>query len=157
MFTPEGFQEFENVLAALNGLTPEVAGQYASLIGDTPEMDESELVLVRAESGEILARLILPEENDQFLRCVESAQGWEYQVGIVTWQDPSTPGVEWRTARRWKTRPHIARLASARRAALADRRFFIPCSLCGELNNRGHMHSATECQACAEQYRNVVH
>lgn len=57
MFTPEGLDDFAKSLARLNNLPLETAGLYAALIGDTPEIVEDGLVVVRGDSGEILARV----------------------------------------------------------------------------------------------------
>ena len=64
MLTPEGLEEFAKDLARLNNLPLETAGQYAALIGDTPELDAKGSVVVRTDTGEILARVRIPEESD---------------------------------------------------------------------------------------------
>lgn len=57
MLTPEGLEEFAKDLARLNNLPLEIAGHYAALIGDTPELDGEGLVVVRTDTHEILARV----------------------------------------------------------------------------------------------------
>ncbi len=42
----------------------ETAGHYAALIGDTPEWDGEELVVVRTDTDEILARVRIPDDSD---------------------------------------------------------------------------------------------
>ena len=160
MFTPEGLDNFAKSLARLNNLSLETAGHYTALIGDTPEIDENGLVVVSTDSGEILARVKMPEESDdfdEFFQCVETAQGWEYQVGVVGWSHPSTPILQWKAFRHWQTQPDAASIAEARDSALADSRFFRTCSRCGELNNAGHMHDKEICQACAVLHLGVVY
>lgn len=160
MFAPEGLDNFVESLARLNNLSLETAGHYAALIGDTPEIDENGLVVVSTDSGEILARVKMPEESDdfdEFFQCVETAQGWEYQVGVVGWPHPSTPILQWKALRHWQTQPDAASIAEARDSALADPRFFRTCSRCGELNNVGHMHDKEICQACAVLHLGVVY
>ncbi len=61
MFTSEGLEEFAKDLACVNNLPIEKARHYAALIGDTPEMDEDGLVVVRGDSDEILARVRMPD------------------------------------------------------------------------------------------------
>lgn len=159
MFTPEGFQEFAKELAELNGLPLDVALRYASHIGDTPEIDKDGLVVVRTGSNQILARVKMPEEADEFdeyFQCVATAQGWEYQVGIVKWVGHE-PRLDWKTCRRWQTRPDEDRLARARESALSNPRFFQTCSQCEELNNIGHMDDKETCQSCAGRHLGVVY
>ncbi len=86
----------------------------------------------------------------EFFNLEETPQGWVYRVGVVEWDEPHSPRVEWVTLRRWKTIPDASRLARARQAALANLHFFRVCSRCGKLNNIGHMHDDAICQACAE-------
>lgn len=159
MLTAEAFQEFAQELAELNGLTQEVALLYASHIGDTPEMDEDGLVVVRADSDEILARVKMPEEPDEFdeyFQCVKTAQGWEYQVAVVGWGGHE-PELRWKTYRRWRSQPSAGRLARARDSALANPRLFRTCQRCEEVSNAGHMHDQETCQSCAERHLGVVH
>lgn len=156
MFTESGLEEFAKSLALLNTLSLETAGHYAALIGDTPEEDEDGLVVVRTDSGEILARVKVPDEYDEYLQCIEGAYGWEYQVARVWWVGHE-PEIRWKTYRRWHSQPDGARLARTKAAALANPRFFRTCSLCGEVNNAGHMHKKEVCQGCARQQLGVVY
>lgn len=64
MFTPGGLGKLTKDLARLNKLPLETAGHYAALIGDTPELDEEGLVVVRTDTDEILARVRIPEDSD---------------------------------------------------------------------------------------------
>lgn len=156
MFTVSGLEEFAKSLARLNNLPLETAGHYAALIGDTPEEEEDGRVVVRTDAGEILARVRVPDEYDEYFQCIEGAEGWEYQVGRVWWVGHE-PETRWITYRRWRSQPDETRLARAKAAALADPRFFRTCSLCWELNNAGHMHNKEVCQSCAGQQMGVVH
>lgn len=87
---------------------------------------------------------------DDYFRCEETADGWDFQVGLVRWPHPSTPATNWITIRRWKLKPDQARLSRSRTAVFADPRFFRTCSMCHELNNAGHMHDQDICQRCAQ-------
>ena len=51
-------------LQLANGLSEEIALAYMSRIGDTPELAEDGKVIVRDESGQEIARVILPHEHD---------------------------------------------------------------------------------------------
>ncbi|MFZ4779046.1 MAG: hypothetical protein ACOYM3_27080 [Terrimicrobiaceae bacterium] len=57
-------EEFAKDLARLNNLPFETASHYAALIGDTPELDEEGLVVVRTDADAILARVRIPEDSD---------------------------------------------------------------------------------------------
>jgi hypothetical protein len=61
MMTESQFKKLAQDLARLNNLSPEIAGRYAVLIGDTPEMDEDGLLVVRDNAGDILATLVAPD------------------------------------------------------------------------------------------------
>lgn len=99
----------------------------------------------------------MPDALDRYFQCVESAGRWEFQVGVVTWDGPHSPGMVWKHYRRWNRRPDAARLARARAAALTVPRFFRTCTRCGALRNAGHMHDPQTCQSCAERHLGVVH
>jgi hypothetical protein len=99
----------------------------------------------------------MPDELDDFFRCVETGDVWAFQVGVVKWDGPSTPRFDWITYRRWKTAPDEKRIQKAKAAAMAQPRFFGTCSMCHELHNAGHMHTDDFCQGCAEQKLGVVH
>ena len=98
----------------------------------------------------------MPDEIDEYFQCVENAGCWEFHVGVVKWAG-HTPHIEWKTYRSWRTPPTAARLARARASALNEHRLFRTCTLCGELNNAGHMHDRQTCQGCAESYLGVLH
>lgn len=61
VLTPKSFEEGAAELATANHLSLELAREYMSLIGDTPESDANGKVLVRDENGVALARLTRPE------------------------------------------------------------------------------------------------
>jgi len=60
MMNEEQFRELMREIQAL-GYDEETAGEYAAIVGDTPEIDESGLTVVRSENGMVLARLKLKE------------------------------------------------------------------------------------------------
>ena len=99
----------------------------------------------------------MPDKLDDFFQCVPTPKGWAYQTGIVRWPHPHTPELEWITVRRWKTPPDAARLARARKAVLAQRRFFLTCSICHQVQNIGHMHGDDVCQGCASRESGVLY
>jgi hypothetical protein len=99
----------------------------------------------------------MQDELNEYFQCVGVAGRWKFQVGIVAWDGPSEPRIEWRTWRSWLTPPTEKRLQKARAAAIAEPRFFRTCTRCGELNNAGHMDGQQTCQSCAERYLGVVH
>ena len=99
----------------------------------------------------------MQDELDEYFQCVEAPVRWKFQVGIVTWDGPCEPRIEWETYRSWLTPPTEKRLQKARAAAISEPRFFRTCSRCHELKNAGHMHDQQTCQSCAERYLGVVH
>lgn len=99
----------------------------------------------------------MPGNLAHFFRCVETAEGWSFDVDVICWPHPSSPESGWIPFRKWKTAPDAARLQKARTAALGDPRFFRTCSMCHELNNVGHMHDLKTCQSCAVKYLGVCY
>ena len=99
----------------------------------------------------------MPDELTDFFRCVENADGWNFQVGVVAWDGPHTPHLEWLPFRHWKTAPDESRLQKARASALTQPRFFRICNMCHRFNNAGHMHNHHTCQSCAERHLGIVH
>ena len=99
----------------------------------------------------------MPDELEHYFRCMLIADQFEFQVGVVEWHGPYTPGTSWKTFRTWKTKPDPERLAQARSSALKVPRFFRTCIRCGELTNAGYMHDSQTCQGCAERYLGVEH
>ena len=55
------FRGRRSELTAANHLSLELAREYMSLIGDTPESDANGKIVVRDENGVALARLTRPE------------------------------------------------------------------------------------------------
>lgn len=158
MFTEDAFQAFADELRRINGLSQSDAERYAALIGDTPELTEDGRCCVRDDSGNVLAVVHLPpddEPGDELFRCVEEGDGWEFQVAVVQWTGHE-PWGEWKTFRRWKTAPDAGRLQRAEAAARRDRRFFFTCSLCGETQQTGHAASGDVCQRCAQEKLGVI-
>ena len=98
----------------------------------------------------------MPDELDEYFQCVENADRWEFQVGVVKWTG-HTPHLAWQTYQSWRTQPNAARLARARASAINEPRFFRTCTLCREIHNAGHMHDQETCQGCAESYLGVLH
>jgi hypothetical protein len=98
----------------------------------------------------------MPDELADFFRCVETSNGWTFQVATVVWEG-HTPDLEWTTFRRWKTAPDEARLQKARAEARTRPRFFRTCTMCHRLNNAGLMHNHHTCQSCAERHLGVVY
>lgn len=96
-------------------------------------------------------------ELEQYFRCMKTEQGWEFQVGVVTWPEVYTPDLVWKTFRLWKTQPDASRTGRARAAALRQPRFFCTCLLCHETLNVGHMEDAKTCQSCASRELGVVY
>ncbi len=65
MLTEDGFDALARAVAELNGLDIEQARRFVACVGDTPELDESGLVVVRDEEGGIIARLKWPMEGEE--------------------------------------------------------------------------------------------
>lgn len=63
MFTESAFAGYARDLAAANGISLELARQCAARIGDTPLLDDDDRVTVRDASGEVMARLVLPDSR----------------------------------------------------------------------------------------------
>ncbi len=97
------------------------------------------------------------DELDGFFLCSEKTDGWVFHVGIVRWDGPHTPRMEWIPFRIWKKQPDNARLRNARSAALKQQRFFVTCSMCHMLTNKGHMCDQLICQSCAQREFGVVY
>ncbi len=51
MYTPENFERAIELLARLNNLPLDLAGELMVSIGDTPLLDENGLVIAHAEDG----------------------------------------------------------------------------------------------------------
>lgn len=60
--TESDFNAAAEELAKLNGITAELAGEYLSIIGDTPELENGEAIVRDAHGAEI-ARVKLPEDS----------------------------------------------------------------------------------------------
>lgn len=99
----------------------------------------------------------MQDELDEYFQCVEVAGRWKFQVGVVTWDGPCEPRIEWRTYRSWLTLPTEKRLQKARASAIAEPRFFRTCSRCHEMKSAGHMNDWQTCQSCAERHLGVAH
>jgi hypothetical protein len=60
MMNEEQFQKLISEIQAL-GYDEETAGEFAVIVGDTPEIDAEGLTVVRSENGMVLARLKLKD------------------------------------------------------------------------------------------------
>jgi hypothetical protein len=58
----ESFEAFAQAIADANKLDRDIAADYASRIGDTPELDENGRAIVRDDNGAEIARITLPED-----------------------------------------------------------------------------------------------
>jgi hypothetical protein len=58
----ESFEAFAFAIARENQLSIETARDYASWIGDTPELDDNGRAIVRDDNGAEIARITLPED-----------------------------------------------------------------------------------------------
>lgn len=58
----ESFEAFAQAIADANKLDRDTAADYASRIGDTPELDDNGRVIVRDDNGAEIARITLPED-----------------------------------------------------------------------------------------------
>jgi len=99
----------------------------------------------------------MPAELDEYFRCVKTEQGWEFQVGVVTWPEAHMPTLAWKTFRLWKTQPDASRTCRAQAAVLRQPRFFRTCSSCHEITNAGQMDDAVTCQSCASREFGVLY
>lgn len=86
---------------------------------------------------------------DDFTRVLAGDGVTVLEVGLVRWTGPHTPEMEWKHFHKWQRPPTRDQLSRAVERALASPRFFGVCEKCGELRNRGHMHSLTVCQGCS--------
>ncbi len=57
--TLANFEDVADQLAKLNGLSPDTASHYLSLIGDTPELAEDGKVIVIDDDGKEIARIVM--------------------------------------------------------------------------------------------------
>ena len=92
-----------------------------------------------------------------FIRLEMVGEGFVLEAAVIEWPCPSEPVLSWNHCRRWKKKPNDKKLASTIAEVLNDKRFFGVCKLCGERNNKGHMHEKDVCQSCAEQHFDVVY
>lgn len=58
----ESFEAFAQAIADANNLDRDTAADYASRIGDTPEIDNNGRAIVRDDNGAEIARITLPED-----------------------------------------------------------------------------------------------
>ncbi len=63
MMTTDGFDSLAERIAQVNDLPLELARQYLSFIGDTPELADDGKVIVSDEDGTELARITLPASS----------------------------------------------------------------------------------------------
>ena len=63
MLSEDGFHALARDIARLNNIPLKLALEYTVHIGDTPELDENDLVIVRNEQGKEIARVILPFDD----------------------------------------------------------------------------------------------
>lgn len=97
------------------------------------------------------------DELADYVRCVENADGWKFEVATIGWENPYTPRLTWHVVRSWQTRPIDEDVAKARDEVFNDPEYFGHCEKCNRHCCAGHMHNATICQGCAERYLGVVH
>lgn len=95
---------------------------------------------------------------ERFFRCRQVEKGSvTLQVGVVEWEGHH-PYVTWHDLAQFET--PCANLTEdmqqAKLACLNDKRFFMRCECCGELNNIGHMLDPRLCQGCAERHFGIV-
>ena len=91
-----------------------------------------------------------------FVRIDRSrVDGVVVSIAKVDWDGPHTPVLRWVKY----DEAFAPEVCDDRifQTVLHDKRFFQRCSQCGELNNVGHMHSASICQGCAERSLGVVY
>lgn len=93
----------------------------------------------------------------EFTRDNMRGSRYVLEVGIVEWQGPHTPVVQWRVYRTWDTPPDEEALRAAYDLLLLDPRYFMRCQRCRALTPTGCMHDDELCQGCAEQYLGVIH
>lgn len=93
----------------------------------------------------------------EFMRIVRSEEGVALEVGLVVWDSPHTPSIQWKAFQTWPQEPGEQELAEARKRALRSKRFFKVCRSCKERQNAGHMFDAELCQACASSQLGVVY
>lgn len=96
-------------------------------------------------------------ELADYVRCVENAAGWNFEVATIGWENPYTPRLTWHVLQSWPTRPTNESIARTRDEVFNDTRYFRQCQRCDRGFCVGHMHNSTTCQGCAERYLGVVH
>lgn len=60
MITGQDLRALAREIAARHEIDQETAWRYANLIGDTPETDDDENIIIRDENSEIIATLAIP-------------------------------------------------------------------------------------------------
>jgi hypothetical protein len=92
---------------------------------------------------------------DDFFRLQQMDGRWVFEVGLVVWQSPHQPDLDWKRFRTWETEPTSERLEKVRIAAI--KRYFRTCARCHAICNPGHMYDNQNCQSCAEIFLGVVY
>lgn len=93
---------------------------------------------------------------ENYMRVVESLDGYALEVGIVGWEGPHRPYMVWKVFRKWRHPPSAQRLAVAQQKALQEPRFFKKCQSCYIRNNVGHILDSCICHSCAERDLGMV-
>ena len=87
------------------------------------------------------------------------------EIETIRWAGADKPYSEWKPFRSWPTPPSDTELATAKREALADARFFRTCTVCRELLPQGQTMqiptdqpstNATICHGCAETKSGIL-
>ena len=63
MMSSDAFEELAAEIAQLNGIPVDQAKTYLSRVGDTPEIADDGLTIVRDQAGAEVARILIPTEE----------------------------------------------------------------------------------------------
>lgn len=133
-----------------------IAQQDSEISADSEESEEYDDYFRLTTSFNEMMELSLKSPTKIDLHTVDR-NPYIFWVGRVKWNGPHSPELYYTPFRQWKKIPTDSMLARARQAALRDRRFFVICKRCKQINNVGHMHDSNICQGCAERYLGVVY
>lgn len=118
---------------------------------------KDEVQSMNHESLTVVSGAVMHDELTEYTRCVENADGWNFEVATIGWENPYTPKRAWHVVQSWQTRPSDEDLAKVRDEVFSDPRYFRHCKRCDRHFCTGHMHNSDTCQGCAERYLGVVH
>lgn len=97
------------------------------------------------------------ELREDYIRIKRSQDAVVILAGVISWDGPATPILEWKVVRRLPADTGPEKIEKAVAAVLKDPEFFLVCTECGERLPVGHMFTDEICQSCATRKYGVVY